>query len=45
LIVDDEVDVTITFKAGIEERDDTNKRIEVYTSNDPVIALSEFCHV
>jgi CheY-like chemotaxis protein len=45
LIVDDEVDVTITFKAVIEEsnnNNDFNKRIEVYTSNDPVVALSEF---
>ena len=45
LIVDDDADVTVTFKAGIEENNnnnDANKRIEVYTSNDPVIALSEF---
>jgi DNA-binding response OmpR family regulator len=44
LIVDDEADVTITFKAGIEENNnrDANKRIEVYTSNDPVAALSGF---
>jgi CheY-like chemotaxis protein len=46
LIVDDETDVTITFKAGIEEsnnnNNDANKRIEVYTSNNPVLALSEF---
>ena len=43
LIVDDEEDVIITFKAGIEDSNtDTNKRIEVYTSNNPVSALSEF---
>jgi CheY-like chemotaxis protein len=45
LIVDDDEDVTITFKAGIEDSSnntDTNKRIEVYTSNNPVVALSEF---
>jgi CheY-like chemotaxis protein len=45
LIVDDDEDITITFKAGIEEHNnntDANKRIEVYTSNNPVIALSEF---
>ena len=45
LIVDDNADVTITFKAGIEEsnnNNDANKRIEVYTSNNPVVALSEF---
>jgi len=45
LIVDDEADVTITFKAGIEENynnNGTDKRIEVYTSNNPVVAISEF---
>jgi len=45
LIVDDYEDVTMTFKAGIEDSNnntDVNKRIEVYTSNNPVIALSEF---
>jgi len=45
LIVDDEVDVTMTFKAGIEDSNNYNnsdKRIEVYTSNNPAAALSEF---
>ncbi len=45
LIIDDEEDVTVTFKAGIEDSNnynDANKRIEVYTSNNPVAALSEF---
>ena len=45
LIVDDDADVTITFKAVIEDsnnNNDTNKRIEVYTSNNPLVALSEF---
>jgi len=45
LIVDDDVDVTTTFKAVIEDSNndvDVNKRIEVYTSNDPVVLLSEF---
>src|SRR5207253_5935711 len=43
LIVDDNVDVTITFKAAIENsNNDTNKRIEIQTSNNPVVALSEF---
>jgi CheY-like chemotaxis protein len=45
LIVDDNADITTTFKAGIEDSNnsaDVNKRIEVYTSNDPVLALSEF---
>jgi two-component SAPR family response regulator len=45
LIVDDDVDVTVTFKAAIEDsnnHNDANRRIEVYTSNNPVTALSEF---
>ena len=45
LIVDDDVDVTMTFRAAIEDsnnNNDVNRRIEVYTSNDPVVALSEF---
>jgi CheY-like chemotaxis protein len=45
LIVDDDVDVTTTFKLVIEDSNDNidvNKRIEVYISNDPVLALSEF---
>jgi CheY-like chemotaxis protein len=44
LIVDDDADVTVTFKVGIEDSNnqtDANRRIEVYTSN-PVMALSEF---
>jgi len=45
LIVDDDEDITTTFKVGIEDGNnsaDVNNRIEVYTSNDPVVALSEF---
>lgn len=45
LIVDDDADVTMTFKSGVEQtnnNNDANKRIEVYTSNSPVTALSEF---
>jgi CheY-like chemotaxis protein len=45
LIIDDEADVAMTFKAGIENSNnynDSDKRIEVYTSNNPVAALSEF---
>ena len=43
LIVDDDADVTVTFKAIIEEsNNDVNKKIEVYTSNNPVEALTEF---
>ena len=45
LIVDDESDVTMTFRTVIEDSNndvDVNKRIEVYTANDPVVSLSEF---
>jgi CheY-like chemotaxis protein len=44
LIIDDEKDITLAFKVGIEDsnKSDANKKIEVYTYNDPVIALSEF---
>jgi DNA-binding response OmpR family regulator len=43
LIVDDEEDITLAFKVGIEDSNTyTNRKIEVYTSNNPVIALSEF---
>ena len=43
LIIDDDADVTLTFKAGIEDsNNDPNKRIEVYTSNGVLEALSEF---
>ena len=44
-IIDDDDDTVETFKAGIEDSNnntDANKIIEVYTSNNPVIALSEF---
>ena len=45
LIVDDNPDLTVTFKIGIEDSNnntDVNKKIEVHTSNDPVLALSQF---
>jgi two-component SAPR family response regulator len=45
LIVDDNEDVTTTFKAVIEgssNHNDANRRIEVHTCNNPVTALSEF---
>ena len=45
LIVDDNTDITTTFKAAIEhsnDGNDTKRKIEVYTVNDPVVALSEF---
>ena len=45
LIVDDDPDITLTFKSGIEDNNNSskhNKRIEVITYNDPLKALSEF---
>jgi CheY-like chemotaxis protein len=43
LIVDNDKDITTTFKAAIVDSNNGNdKRIEVYTANDPVVALSEF---
>jgi hypothetical protein len=43
LIVDDDVDITITFKTGIEDsNNDARKRIEVHTYNHPMVTLSEF---
>lgn len=45
LIIDDEADIALTLKAGIEahnKNNDSNKRIEVYTYNDPLAALLEF---
>ncbi len=38
-------DITLTFKVGLEEYHyyhDDKRRFEVYTYNDPVLALSEF---
>ena len=45
LVIDDEPDVTLTFKVGLDGYyyDDDNKiKFEVYTYNNPEIALSEF---
>ena len=45
LIVDNDKDITTTFKAAIEDSNDgndTKRKIEVYAANDPVVALSEF---
>jgi len=45
LIVDDDADITTTFREVIEDsnnRNSVNKKIEVHTSNNPVEALSEF---
>jgi len=45
MIIDDDMDITLAFKTGIENSSNnnlTNKRIEVYTYNNPLSALSEF---
>ena len=45
LIIDDDPDITLTFKEGIEDANgdtNNNRRIEVHTYNDPTAALSEF---
>jgi CheY-like chemotaxis protein len=43
LVVDDEPDLTLTFKAGLEEcHCDGKRKFEVYAYNNPLQALSEF---
>ena len=43
LIVDDDADITVTFKTGIEDSNNAaRKRIEVHVANNPAVALSEF---
>jgi DNA-binding response OmpR family regulator len=46
LIIDDEHDITVTFKLGIESSNNSHnndsKKIKVYPYNDPLVALSEF---
>ena len=46
LIVDDDPDLTLTFKAGLDGHyygdGDKKKRFEVYTYNDPLLVLKEF---
>jgi len=45
LLVDDDPDVTLTFKAGLDGRyygEGNKKRFEVYTYNDPLLAAKEF---
>jgi PleD family two-component response regulator len=41
LIVDDNTDITLTFKSALEGSYD-DKRFEVYAYNNPLVALSEF---
>jgi CheY-like chemotaxis protein len=44
LIVDDDPDITLTFKSGLEAENEKSNKIhfEVNTYNDPLVALSEF---
>jgi len=46
LVVDDDPDITLTFKAGLDGYNygdgDKKKRFEVYTYNDPLLLLEEF---
>ena len=39
LIIDDDPDITLTFKAGLENN---SKEFQVYTYNDPISLLGEF---
>jgi CheY-like chemotaxis protein len=42
LIVDDDPDINLTFKVGLDSYYYDKRRFEVYTYNNPVLALSEF---
>jgi CheY-like chemotaxis protein len=46
LLVDDDPDITLTFKAGLDDYNygdgEKKKRFEVYTYNDPLLLLEEF---
>jgi two-component system catabolic regulation response regulator CreB/two-component system response regulator ChvI len=46
LIIDDNPDITLTFKEGLEaenkKRENNNIFFEVFAYSDPVLALSEF---
>jgi PleD family two-component response regulator len=42
LVVDDDTDITLTFKSALGEYYHDDKRFEVYTYNNPLVALSEF---
>ena len=43
LVVDDDPDLTLTFKAGLDGHYyGDKKRFEVYTYNDPLLVLEEF---
>ena len=42
LIVDDDPDITITFKIALEKENDNKKEFEIHTFNDPLLVLSQF---
>ena len=45
LIVDDDPDITLTFKVGLEEYHyyhDDKRRFEIYSYNNPLVAVREF---
>jgi cellulose biosynthesis protein BcsQ len=43
LLVDDDPDITLTFKAGLDGRYyGDKKRFEVYAYNDPLLVMKEF---
>jgi DNA-binding response OmpR family regulator len=43
LIIDDDPDITLTFKKGLETVSENNKKLfEVYSFNDPIDVLSNF---
>ena len=42
LIVDDDPDITLTFKVGLDGYYYNKRLFEVYTYSNPVLALSEF---
>ena len=45
LVVDDDPDLTLTFKAGLDGHyygDNNKKKFEVYSYNDPLLVLTEF---
>jgi CheY-like chemotaxis protein len=42
LIVDNESDITLTFKKGLETENNVNNLFKVYTYNDPLEGLSQF---
>ena len=42
LIVDNEPDITLTFKSALEQEYNNNKKLEVHTFNDPLSVLSQF---